>query len=230
MKKICKLCFTYHKDSCQEVRKEWSTYVREFAAENVRIPTSYITRQVKENQDWDNGSLVEEADGVDDSGIADSSVTEGGDRVKNQENNKESLQWRWKGDSNWNDNPVKEEGREDGVGLGDDLDAEALDEDQCDRNIDNVTYDGVEDQCSDEENGNEIDCDGESDVEEMSEEQKIKLLEEDVTGQAKFLYSKLVINKGKKYADKFKGHLNDIAREQIIEDLEKRKQERLNRQ
>jgi hypothetical protein len=64
----------------------------------------------------------------------------------------------------------------------------------------------------------------------MSEEQKRKMMEEAVTGQAKFLYSKLVIDKGRKYADNFKVHLKDIAIEQLLEDLERRKQERLNRQ
>jgi hypothetical protein len=64
----------------------------------------------------------------------------------------------------------------------------------------------------------------------MSEEQKRKMMEEAVTGQAKFLYSKLVINKGRKYEDKFKVHLKDIAREQFLENLERRKQGRLNRQ
>ena len=86
-----------------------------------------------------------------------------------------------------------------------------------------VPDDRVEDESDIEDNGNEIDSDGESDLEEVSEEQKGKILEEAVTNHAEHLYSKLVINKGRKYADKFKVHLKDIAREQLLEVLGKKK-------
>jgi hypothetical protein len=119
---------------------------------------------------------------------------------------------------------------EDDDGVEDDQNAEAVYEEDCEQNVDDVTCDGVEDQGGNGESGSEIDSDQENDVEEISEEQKIKMMDEAVTGQAKFLYNKLVINKGRKYADKFKVHLEDIAREQLLEDLERRKQERLNRQ
>jgi hypothetical protein len=150
--------------------------------------------------------------------------------VKNQANCKESLQWRWTGDDNWNDNMESGEVGEDDDGVEDDQNAEAVYEEDCDQKVDDVTYDGVEDQGGNGESGSEIDSDEENDVEEISEEQKRKMMDEAVTDQAKFLYNKLVINKGRKYADKFKVHLKDIAREQLLEDLERRKQERLNRQ
>ena len=92
-----------------------------------------------------------------------------------------------------------------------------------------------------DESGTESDLDEESvldeesDMEEISgdeesEERNRKLLEEAVATHAAQLYSKIVINKGKKYADKFKDNLKDIAREQILETLEKRRKERLEQQ
>ena len=84
-------------------------------------------------------------------------------------------------------------------------------------------------------NGTKSDFDGESDDEELSEdeesnEHRSKIMEEAIAAHAARLYSNLVTNKGKKYADKFKNNLKDIAKEQILETLEERKKERLQRQ
>jgi hypothetical protein len=61
------------------MKREWSDYVEDFIRKNPRIPTDMIVR-----------GLMKEANGVDDSGIADNSVVKGGDPVKNQANCKEA--------------------------------------------------------------------------------------------------------------------------------------------
>jgi hypothetical protein len=53
IKKVCKSCLAYYKESCKSMRKDWFHYVDDFIKENGRIPRNMITKieehQVKPN-------------------------------------------------------------------------------------------------------------------------------------------------------------------------------------
>ncbi len=60
VKKICKSCYMYHRDPCQNEKKEETDYVEQFAQENLRILAKYLTRQVKHEE---NQGAEKETDG-----------------------------------------------------------------------------------------------------------------------------------------------------------------------
>ena len=203
LKKICQNCYSYHRDRCSKEKLEWSSYVKSFAEDNPRIPKGMICRaalDVKPENRKQNGSEAEEDLGH-----------EGADNA---------------GDGMEADDEVGEEDASEVEHQIDSDDGDTFGENYHERRT--STH-------SDDENETESDLDDTRDVEEVSEdeesnEQRRRLMDEAVATHAAKLYRNLVSYKGKRYADKFKDNLQDIAKEQILETLEERKKEHLQRQ
>ena len=143
IKKVCKCCLTYHKDTCQTERTDWAVYVEEFIKDNPRIPTTMIKRK--------KSGLP--PDVLDDSEDQDNEGTGGrdGGAIQSLYGCKETIQSGWKVDDTWNDSPDEEEHQEevfeeDGdkhVVLAKEVEDEADVEQEMCKEIDRDQYDKI---------------------------------------------------------------------------------------
>jgi hypothetical protein len=175
IKKMCKNCLLYHKESCRKERAPWSTYVRLFKENHPDVPAGLIDRH-EINQDQ---------------------VTAGDCCDVDELNVEEKM--------NMNENKQDNNDQENAPGNTD------TDEQETDN-------ESVEDDPSSGEDEEEQ----ESETEEEFERRKEAAFEEASVEHAKKMYEDLLKSCGKRWADKMKSELKNIARSKIEAEIEKR--------
>ena len=164
IKKICKSCYLYHRDQCQNEKKDWADYVKQFAQENPRILAKYLTRQVQHEE---NKVTEKEAEMVEEDDVCQVS-------------------------------PEPEVESQDG----------SLEDENADVNDDDDSEQEEDEQ--------------DSETNEEFEIRKETALKQASVAHAEQMYDDLLKSHGKKWADKMKCDLKDIARSKIKAELIKR--------